>query len=69
MCSMGCYAESEDLLDEGQRIDPEGEQLLAVKALRTAIDEDAALQKAGHSTEFQAKPGVAPGERPLQRRH
>jgi hypothetical protein len=66
-CGMHYWGECRDHLDEAQKLWPQNEDRAEVKAARKAI-EDAGTPKAPDpSQELRVKPGLAPGERPLQR--
>ena len=59
-CALGYYSECQDLLDEAQKIDPEGENNAQVQEARAAIG-------SSHPEPRYVKPPLGPGERRLQR--
>jgi phospholipase/lecithinase/hemolysin len=59
-CALGYYAECQDLLDEAQKIDPEGENNAQVQGARSEI-------AGSHPEPLYVKPPIGPGERRLQR--
>jgi hypothetical protein len=59
-CALGYYSECQDLLDEAQKIDPEGENNAEVQDARAAI-------ASSHPEPRYVKPHEGPGERRLQR--
>jgi hypothetical protein len=59
-CALGYYGECQDLLDEAQKIDPEGENNAQVQGARSEI-------AGSHPDNLFVKPPIGPKERPLQR--
>jgi hypothetical protein len=59
-CALGYYGECQDLLDEAQKIDPEGENNAQVQGARSEI-------AGSHPEPNLVKAPLHPGERPLQR--
>ncbi len=59
-CALGYYGECQDLLDEAQKIDPEGESNAQVQGARSEI-------AGSHPEPNYVKAPLGPGERPLQR--
>jgi hypothetical protein len=59
-CALGYYGECQDLLDEAQKIDPEGENNAQVQGARSEI-------AGSHPEPHYVKAPLHPGERPLQR--
>jgi hypothetical protein len=58
--ALGYHGECQDLLDEAQKVDPEGENHAQVQGARSAI-------AGSHPEANSVKAPVRPGERPLQR--
>jgi hypothetical protein len=64
---MRYYGECQDALDEARDISPKNEDLPEVRAARAAIEKAHTPKPPGSFHEPSVEPGIAPGERPLQR--
>jgi hypothetical protein len=67
LCTLGYYGECRDWLDEADKLDPDTEKDPRVKAARKSIAAEEQGESPEGMPEYNAKPPLGPGERPLQR--